>query len=131
MQKSFKMFFGVLICTVFSALTLSSASAKLSHDHKIVLKQLHSQYTTDPSNLCDWRKKVLHHLVDIGNSSPTDQSLAGQAFIYLVSKITGNKLLKHLDVWDYVITHSYTGNKINSLECSIITTFSKEIKMKI
>lgn len=128
MQKSFKRILGILICTVLSALSISSASAssELSSGHKTLLNQLYTQYTeTDSRCLYDWRKEVLKCLNNIDQSSPVNQSLAGKAFLYLASKITGNKLLKHAEVFSYTITRVFAGDKIESLKCCVTTTYSR------
>ncbi len=137
MKKSFKMFLAVLMCSIFGIFTITSVSAQLSNKHKNELNQLYIQYVAakdskeGPDCMFAWRKEVWDYFKNICNGNLTDQVLSQQAFLYLASKITGNKFLEHLEVWNFNITCSSIRDKIQSLKCYIVTTSSREWTIQI
>lgn len=125
------------MCTIFSALTLFTATAVLPNEIKAQADEFYQQHCTfaperSPSikGLLKWKYQVLEYVCKI-NKTSRDNGLVSEFLLYLASTITGNIDLQSIKVSASRVIYCPDMGKVGSIILDVATIHGQIIQIII
>lgn len=131
MRKISKKVLSIFMCTIFSVLTLFTASAVLPEEirtHADTFYKQHCEFSPKRrrsiEGLRRWKLRVFGYLQLI-NGTSKDKVIVPEFILYLASKITGNQELKNIEVGGYDVFYYSDMGKAGSIMLDFVSTLGQ------